>query len=93
MQPGDDIRCFASQEKIVIKDGYFRCENENCNYDIGLRSGLAAGLDFDKLEAVNSYSQRCPKGCLLKFRTNPQSKDTYPCSRCERVEPERVGYF
>ena len=34
MLPGDNIYCFGLKEKIVCEEGYFRCEDENCNYDI-----------------------------------------------------------
>ncbi len=60
--------------KINPYDDYFRCDNENCDYDVCPRCGMVAGMeatdnDFggDEVSAVQSFSQRCPQGNLMKF--------------------------
>ena len=55
VKEGANLQCWGCKSTIICKRGYYRCDYTGCDYDVGIRCGLVADLEWgdDESEPID----------------------------------------
>ena len=91
---GNNLRCDLCRRSFVPVDGYFRCNDAGCDYDICKQCGAFAP------DPVPANAKRCASGHPLSYKTQPVARlgggsggRNLACDICRRGFSASEGYY